>query len=422
MSDSYELVAPSSLYVDRANRQRKEIKSTEDLETSIKLQLQHGHPTGIINPITVERDGKVRAGERRWTAATKLGLDFIPVVYVDTMDELGLQLLELDENIRRVNLDWKDECEAVAKYHNLRLLQDPEWTQAQTGEALGYDRSLVSQRLNVANELRRGNERVASVTSFSTARNMVARLNERKAESVKQAITTVVAPGKVMPTIPLFRQDFNEWSQSYTGAPFNLLHCDFPYGVNADNQKQGNNIAKYDGYEDSFLVYQKLLKSLADFMESGVASEAHLIFWFSMDFYTYTKSSLENMGWVVQPHPLIWYKSDNTGILPAPDYGPRRIYETAFFASRGGRKVVQSTSNVVSWPGKDKEIHMSEKPRGMLKPFLRMVTDEYTRMLDPTCGSGNAVKVCADLGAAIAMGLEVNEDFHKRAMEAWNNE
>lgn len=422
MSDSYELVAPSTLYVDRANRQRKEIKSTEDLETSIKLQLQHGHPTGIINPITVERDGKVRAGERRWTAATKLGLDFIPVVYVDTMDELGLQLLELDENIRRVNLDWKDECEAVAKYHGLRLLQDPEWTQAQTGEALGYDRSLISQRLNVANELRRGNERVASVTTFSTARNMVARLNERKAESVKQAINTVVAPEKAKPTIPLFYQDFNEWSQSYTGTPFNFLHCDFPYGVNADNQKQGNNIAKYDGYEDSFAVYEKLLKSLADFMESGVASEAHLIFWFSMDFYVYTKTALENMGWSIQPHPLIWYKSDNTGILPAPDYGPRRIYETAFLGSRGNRKVVQSTSNVSSWPGKDKEIHMSEKPRGMLKPFLRMVTDEYTRMLDPTCGSGNAVKVCADLGAAITMGLEANEDFHKRAMEAWTNE
>jgi 23S rRNA G2445 N2-methylase RlmL len=44
----------------------------------------------------------------------------------------------------------------------------------------------------------------------------------------------------------------------------------------------------------------------------------------------------------------------------------------------------------------------------MLEYFLSMVVTEYTNLLDPTCGSGTAIRAGAKLGARSALGLELN--------------
>ena len=60
---------------------------------------------------------------------------------------------------------------------------------------------------------------------------------------------------------------------------------------------------------------------------------------------------------------------------------------------------------------------MSEKPQSMLEHFFRMVVDDSTTMLDPTCGSGNSVAVAESLGANWATGLELNGDYVDLAKE-----
>jgi DNA modification methylase len=145
------------------------------------------------------------------------------------------------------------------------------------------------------------------------------------------------------------------------------------------------------------------------------------MFWFSMDYYQETFDRLTKMGWKVNRFPLIWMKDDNTGILPDANRGPRRIYETAFFASRGDRKIVRAKSNAFSWAGKDKSIHMSEKPVPMLKHFMEMFVDEYSFVLDPTAGSANSLKAATVLGAGRVLGLERDEEFYNRAKEAYFN-
>lgn len=65
---------------------------------------------------------------------------------------------------------------------------------------------------------------------------------------------------------------------------------------------------------------------------------------------------------------------------------------------------------------------MSEKPRPMLRHFFRMFVDEHSRVLDPTCGSGNALRVAHDLGAAFCLGLEKEKEFFDRAVTAWSEE
>ena len=47
----------------------------------------------------------------------------------------------------------------------------------------------------------------------------------------------------------------------------------------------------------------------------------------------------------------------------------------------------------------------------MLRFFLSMVVDETTTMLDPTCGSGAALRAAEDLGAKSVLGLELDSNY-----------
>lgn len=418
LSGEFHTIPIDSIHVERDTRQRKTLKNIPELAASIAR-------TGLIHPPVVDRDGTLRVGERRWTACKSLGWTHITVQFSDELDEAESQALELEENIARVDIEWQEECEAIATYHTLRSEQDVEWSVARTADALGYSVQTVGDKLRVANELRSGNERMLAAPKYTVARGLAQRAAARAEASAVETATASSIVEDVLPTpakrVPLLNEDFHDWSASYTGPRFNFLHCDFPYGVGADKHDQGQ-AAAMGGYDDSPDVYWNLLDTLAGSMDNIVADSAHLMFWFSMDYYQETIDQLSAMGWRINPFPLIWYKSDNTGILPDPQRGPRRIYETALIGSRGDRLIVRAKSNVFAHPGKDKSIHMSEKPVPMLKYFMEMFVDEHSRVFDPTAGSANALKAASRLGAPTVLGLERDAEFFQRSSEAYFKE
>ena len=345
LSGEFHTVAISSIVVNRDDRQRKELKKIPELAASISR-------IGLLHPPVIDRDGTLRVGERRLTACKSLGWTHITVQYSDELSPAEAQAMELEENIARVDIEWQEECQAIALYHELRLADDPDWSIDQTGEALGYSANTVREKLRVANEMRAGNTRLAEAPKYSVARGIAMRAASRAEASsleavVAQSAVAEVATPALVKRAPLLNEDFHEWSAAYNGPRFNFIHCDFPYGVGADKHDQGQ-AAAMGGYDDSPDVYWSLLDTLAGAMGNVVADSAHLMFWFSMDYYHETAARLTAMGWKVNPFPLVWVKSDNTGILPDPQRGPRRIYETAFIASRGDRLIVRAKSNAVA--------------------------------------------------------------------------
>jgi DNA modification methylase len=170
------------------------------------------------------------------------------------------------------------------------------------------------------------------------------------------------------------------------------------------------------GYADTPEIYFELLSTFVSSQDLFIDESAHLIFWLSFDFYEETKGLLREADWTVLDRPLIWHKTDNRGILPDPNRGPRWCYETALFASRGDRKIAQAVANIVG-ASTTKEYHMSEKPAAVLEHFFRLTVDETSRVLDPTAGSGMAIKVAEALGAPYSLGLEINGEFFERAKE-----
>lgn len=413
----------TAIVVNREERQRRELRGIDELAESINR-------LGLIHPITIDENGVLIAGERRFTAVKLLGWTHVPTQLVSDLDPLTHQAIELEENVKRLDITWQERALAMQRFAELRKEQEGgHISQASVAQELGLSAQDVSRNLAVAKALTSGNERVAKADKFSTALNIVERENSRAQSSAIEKIeakTTelVSLPDEEVPTkpavkiAPILNEDFHEWAAAYTGQRFNFIHCDFPYGVGMHKSDQGAG-QEYGTYADGEDVYWKLLDTLKMGMDNVVADSAHLMFWFSMDFYQRTFDELTSMGWKVNAFPLVWLKSDNTGIIPDANRGPRRIYETAFFASRGDRKIVQAKSNAFAFPGREKSIHMNEKPVAMLKHFMTMFVDEYSFVLDPTAGSANALKAAEALGAGRVLGLERDPEFFIRSRDAY---
>ena len=423
MSDEGGYISVHQIVIPE-DRQRKHFdeEKINDLAVSIRNH-------GLINPIVITRENVLVAGERRLLAHKVLAFEQIAFRYAESLDKLELALLELEENVRREDLTWQEHVAAVQSFHQLKTQSEPDWSMNKTAVELNMGSNKVQRSLMVAEALDEGVKEVLEAPGFSAAYNFTSRRKERMTATSARSIDSVadaIISNKPVPTLtqeeleaePEKRKatitcaNFLEWAQE-TQPAFNLIHCDFPYGINAT--KVGQSSAKhFGGYDDSPDIYWNLLSAFTEYQDNFCSESAHLIFWFSLDFYAETKSRLEKAGWRVNPFPLVWMKSDNKGILPDPERGPRRIYETAFLASRGDRKIVRAVSNAYHG-ATTKEFHMSEKPHAMLTHFMRMLVDSSTVMLDPTAGSGMAVKVSEELGAQHSLGLEMSEEYTERA-------
>ncbi len=111
-----------------------------ELEASLRA-------TGLLQPITVRRKTgggwELVAGERRLRAATRLGWTEIPALVRD-FDDRAMLTLALVENLQRADLNAFEEAEGYQ-----RLLNEFELTQQQVADAVGKDRSTITNMLRV---------------------------------------------------------------------------------------------------------------------------------------------------------------------------------------------------------------------------------------------------------------------------------
>ena len=120
---------------------RKEMggDSFENLKASIARD-------GILQPIVVRpatSGYELIAGERRWRAATELGLEVIPAIIRQADDEKALELA-LVENIQREDLDPIDRAQGYRQ-----LMTAFNLTQEEAAARVGQERSTVANTLRL---------------------------------------------------------------------------------------------------------------------------------------------------------------------------------------------------------------------------------------------------------------------------------
>ena len=398
----------NDIIIDRPNRQRKTIS-----EQHIASLADSISTNGLIHPIVITRDGQLVAGECRTLATRKLGWTHIAVQYQDELDEEALDDIEFDENIKRLDIDWQDRAAAIYRKHERLKNKNPGWRHEDTANKTGLNRETVRQNIMVYEEMQ-DDPVIRQATVFSVAKNAAERKVSRRVQDATGCTTKNL--GNTHQS-PILTADFHLWAPIYTGPKFNLVHCDFPYGINAD-EHQGQNSQLHADYTDTADTYWFLLDTLTIHLDKFCAESAHLFFWFSPQHYTRTLAALENLeGFKFDSYPLIWLRGENGGIAPDTARRPRRIYETAFFGWRGDRKIIRTKANAFTAPP-DRTRHPHEKSIIALQHFFEMCVDANTRLFDPTCGSGSALRAARALGAREVLGLESNPEYADAARRA----
>ncbi|MBT8515502.1 ParB/RepB/Spo0J family partition protein [Polynucleobacter paneuropaeus] len=121
-------------------RQKMETGALNELAESIREQ-------GIMQPLLVRlvAAGKyeIIAGERRYRAATLVGLKEVPVL-VSAADDQSAAAMALIENMQREDLNALEEAQGLA-----RLIEEFGFTHEQAAKAVGKSRSAISNLLRL---------------------------------------------------------------------------------------------------------------------------------------------------------------------------------------------------------------------------------------------------------------------------------
>lgn len=444
----------------RDNRQRKDLGDLKDLKQSI-LNI------GLLNPIIIEQDSNdglfyLIAGERRFTAWSELYAEgkigeAIPCRVLSSLSSSDKHLIELEENIKRKDLTWQEYCEAIDTMYNLKGCSSNE----ELAEYLGLSLAAVQRARFIWGN--RDNPKVLAADNMSNALTICKRESARVLSSAKNELDHILATslfeepttsngessngqttstiinrttnvssgtngddtGTVPSTHPepkqenararIINDNFSEWARDYRGKKFNVIHLDFPYGINHDRSGQGHT-KDFGTYADSEDVFKTLVGTLLENEEKIIASSAHIICWISLRYAEWTKAEFAKKGYACLMQPFIWHKSDNKGIIADTQCGMRNVGEYALIFNKGRYPVLKNISNIFSHPT-TKHFHASEKPIPVLDRLFEAFVDENTRLLDPTCGSGTAIIAAAKAGAEEALGIELDAEFAKKAQD-----
>ena len=116
-------------------------EAIEDLSNSIKEY-------GVIQPIIVSKKDnyyEIIAGERRWRASKKAGLEVIPAIVRDDNEQLNKEI-SLIENIQREDLNPIEKARGIKQ-----LMDEYNLTQQKVAEKLGKSRSSIANTVRILN-------------------------------------------------------------------------------------------------------------------------------------------------------------------------------------------------------------------------------------------------------------------------------
>ncbi|HEY9285283.1 MAG TPA: ParB/RepB/Spo0J family partition protein [Pyrinomonadaceae bacterium] len=206
-----DLIEPNNLQP----RTRFDEAQLEELAQSIKAN-------GIVQPVLVRRIGGERyqlvAGERRWRAAQRAGLQKVPAVIREVPDDRMLELA-LIENIQRQELNAIEEAHAYK-----RLIETLGLTQETVAQRVGRDRTFVTnylrllrlpediQQLVEENKISMGHARaLLGIDDAGKQRELALSIVEQSlsVRETERAIKRIIANSESVDTVPVKTEDPN---------------------------------------------------------------------------------------------------------------------------------------------------------------------------------------------------------------------
>lgn len=393
---------------------------------------------GLYNAIKIEdtpNGPQLLQGERRLRAITSLyefgvqfkydnklvPLDFIPTTSDGVLTPLERRERELHENLLRENLTWQEEQLALAELHKLREEQASVSGARQTLSATANEvRGLIERAANSSTgvaEVRRAltiaahisDPEVMRAASPAEAEKVIRRkVTEEKNTKLAELMGSVAKTARHT----LLQGNCNEVMQGLEAQSFDVILSDPPYGVGAEQFGDQSDLTHK--YDDSPATWRPLLQSSITQWTRLAKVQSHAYIFCDIRRWAELAAMFAASQWDVWPVPLIWSKSN--GILPRPEHGPRRTYESILYAIRGDRKISLVRPDVIAMPADIKKIHAAQKPVALYADLLARSTKPGDRVLDSYCGSGT-IFPAANRTHLYATGIEEHPAMYAAAFQ-----
>lgn len=438
-------------------RQREDYGDLEDLANSM------ADPRfGQLQNIVLDRGHRLLAGGRRFAAAgllainnrsiAGLGVGEIKAEYTDVLDPLHSQLIELEENVRRKQLEWKEEQKAIATMHRIKLATEPMWNAEKTAALIGLSKRTVYNALELSEAVDKHEDVAKAETPHGAMQRLtrIKQLKERQETAViqRQAMELGMTP-KIKAEI--VNMDALEGLRQLPDRSVDLVIMNPPFGVDIEDLftsgkhiyadeptsitelvdrvvEQAYRVLKDDRWlvmfyptarlEDVKGIGQPMWERIVHILDGQVGYiPNNQIADLKEDLEHACGGMLRRHGFTFSQVPAIWYKPNKrVSSLGGDTYAKLNIqYESLFFARKGKpifHTIPPGNVFVCDTPGPDR-IHPLEMPVGVWDTILRACAVGGERVVEPFAGSGSGGEAAINRGCDY-LGWELDPEFALR--------
>ena len=390
------------------SRQRTVVKESAVAELAVSIQSK-----GQLHPLTVAPIDRVRfpdaaphlnyqliAGYRRLLACALLKLPSVRVELRENLTQLEQEEIELDENLQRENLSWQEEIKAKSRLVDLRkeLYGD---SIRDVATHVGESRAELweDQRLAKAIELI---PELAASKNKTQAQNKLRLLQRREALTIEAAKLQDRKSGPNLLSFEhkVFLGDAVTHVKSWNTGVYHCIVTDPPYGINLDVGETKKGSSHPTIYADDTYDIMDLYAQIVPEAYRILRDNTHAYFFFDIKQYARIFKLLTDVGFTVDPIPLVWVKP-GSGQVNHPDSRWGSGYEACFFCRKGTRALLkQGQSNVLQHDPvpSNKKIHPVEKPVSLLRQLIESSTAPGEVVIDFFGGSGSTAEAALQTG------------------------
>jgi ParB/RepB/Spo0J family partition protein len=403
----------SSIRTDPKARQREDVagEGTGSLENLAKSMQEYGQ----LEPIGLDSQNNLVYGFRRLTAAIMLGWDTIKYERIENLDATRAQEIELEENIRRHDLSYQEESNAVTRIHEMKMAKDPTWTADKTAEALDMSRRKVFNALELSKAFVAHPEIGKAETQAGAMMRLTAikQLQQRKTDANvrKQAEDLGLKPKT---KVEVVCADALIHLKGMAADSTDLAVSNPPYGVDIESLFIGDRTI----YKDDAETIVPLLFEVAKEVFRVLKEDRWFVFFYPTARLEEGKEILSEAGFKFQQIPAVWYKPNKyLSSLSNPYQNFSSQYETFFWARKGAprfNKLRLGNVFVYDTPDRDDRIHPLQMPPNLWKEIIEIGSVEGEHVLEPFAGSGSCGVACVE-AARNYLGIELSPEYAERA-------
>ena len=363
----------------------------------------------VVTPSTTKEADKplkyyLIAGERRLEACKILGID-ANCVSKDSMDDVQMRELEIEENIKRKQFTPAEELKAIEELHNMKVKQHGKasagadksgWGATETAKILGISAGAVNDKLKLAKVMSAYPE-LGNLKNESDIRKAVKKIESvgRRAQAIHELKKRPSNQNKISGLLTIETGDANEFIRKQGNRIYNVVFTDPPYGIKIDKVQStsSSKVGQFtfsDEFSDAIMLYHNLAKeSFRVTKDNGYA-----VIFFAPELYEIIKRSFMEAGWITNHRPLIWVKG-TSGQTNQPAMWPSNCYEMFFIFRKKDSRLIQEGQpdwiqcNIVTGEAR---LHPTEKPVELLRTILKRLCLPGHKLIDPFMGSGSSLE------------------------------